>query len=294
MEDSNFQILKIQQKEDQIDLNEYIGINIPIVNPFHFYLSKNDLNNDKTNLSKNDLNDEKDVIRWISYVAGAQKILMWGKYYTKNQKFQLSDACRYSVKYLSKYMEQWKKTYSFAYESIKNRFHSRIQDFLGNVPFIKNYEMYVDLKYFLSTTEDSKLYKQKLNKKILDKRDPENIEKFKDFIKHHEKKYQKLLDESELSDNPDDFEEEIYKANPIRFLEDQLEDYERHINVKAHVIKLDDIKEISDKFYDYIKLGKFSSNKFYENLEECPTTEDCYLISIEGCTFFYGDDSNLQ
>ena len=268
-----FQILTLEKKKEQskIDQDEYIGINLAMDNPFQLYLKKDDFLNDRN------------TIHFISYSMGKKKILLWGKYMVKSMEFKYENGCKYQLKNLIPYMNSWKDRYELAYQTVTNRIRGTMDAFSGIKRFVEDYDTYVNLKYFLSSRKDSIYYKPNVNR-------PDNISKFEKYLKDNNEEFKILLNEQALSDEDLDYDKLIFDANPIRFLEEQLQDYEDHLNTKTHIIHLKKLKIINDMFYEFIKYGSFSNDVFYSSLKSCKSIEDCSNVYVSECDFLYDDE----
>lgn len=290
---------KIKRKTD-IDLS--IGLIEPLNFPYNFFIKLNDL----LDLYNNDNSDRS--IRFYIYSFGQKRIVLWGFYLVDTQEFVLEGGCRYSTMQLHKMLNAWKpNNFLSSGYSVKDRIQETMKRYLEpeSVPKI-TIDQYFNLK------EDYQLDPQLSTKMALDRflsayRDgsKSKIDSYNEYLElkyiyayfNHsieveeiEERFpnQSLLDKYYtifLDANPDipDFE---IGSMIVPFLLDKLITYENSINLtqmSPDLIYNTDIdrsikqmiNELNDQFYQFIKTGKFHSQSFIDNLQDCPHIYEC-------------------
>jgi hypothetical protein len=268
-------MLKIFLKKNETR-EEYLGIDIPFTSPYHLFVKKTDIDQDKNNL------------KWVCYSIGSKKIVLWGKYSRREYSFELEGGCRYDLIDINKYLKVWKKDYKFTYETVYNRVKSTIDDFLDIKKFVADQDTYQQVKYFLSSSEDSIYFKDLRFKKYLEK--PYEM-KIKKFLKENMGDYKDISNEFSMKDSLDDDEQELlWSSNPLRKLEKQVKEYEKDLNFRTHLINLNFLKKMNEDFYDYIKYGRFENDMSYKKMQKCPKSPyDC--VGQKHCELFFDEEA---
>jgi hypothetical protein len=278
------------------------------------YQNNNYQNNNyqDNNYQDNNYQDNNRAIRFYIYSFGQKRIVLWGFYLVDTQEFVLEGGCRYSTMQLHKMLNAWKpNNFLSSGYSVKDRIQETMKRYFEpEVTPKMTIDQYFDLKetYQLDPQLDSQMAtKMELDRFLSAYREGSKT-KIDNYNEYLELKYiyayfnhsieaseieerfpdQSLLDKYYtifLDANPDipDFE---IGSMIVPFLLDKLITYENSINLTqmspdlTYNSNIDRsikqmIQEINDQFYQFIKTGKFHSQSFIDNLQDCPHIYEC-------------------
>jgi len=254
---------KYKKKDIDININNYINITKEFSSPIHLYM-------------------DKTLTYFLIYTIGKEKIIAWGIY--KNDKFIFSDGCKYKLNFLNNYISSWNENDFYILGlAVKNRINSRLNSFLNNKQYIKNYKEYKELFLWYSIKKnklDKKLKKYLTNniQNILSRFDIYND---LNNIILNLTTYQLIYDDYQLNQYYDKIKE--LKVLLLKNVKKQLDIYEKNINL-IEIIKHSDIL---NNFYKKIKNINF---KFINDCEtdklKCDKSD---IFSNPKCkVFFHG------
>lgn len=160
---------------DQIDI--FVGVISPLMDPFNIFVRVKDLNEDAQ------------YVYFYCYSLGKAKAMLWGVYEKATDSFFIDDACEYNANYLSETLKKWQANgYKYAANQTKNRFNKRITLNLiyeENLKTMENaFELYkevVSFDFFLNNPSF------KIKKELLEKFAPEAVDDDLFLIKHSER-----------------------------------------------------------------------------------------------------------
>ncbi len=262
------------EKTDQTDLVEYIGVRHLFPDPFHFFLRIADIEYSMP------------TVRFTCFSMGKKKVIMSGIYRRSDDSFHILYACKYSIYDLNKYLDSWRSTFQNTVNITKNRINDRVRMFLGRAlnPLLADHDDYIQLKAWLSLQETSR-YVVDMDNEIATRveglisseyhrRLVENITELQEVERLNVVIDELMLmgDEIGAWDISDNIEEYLVMA--VRKLDDMLETYEQKMNVVEKQKKDVDIVRISEKFYDWISRSRYVTPGWVAELNNCSCSEE--------------------
>lgn len=267
----------VQNQQRREDVDEYLGIYNELNNPILLFMNIQDLVNDRA------------YVYFFAYSMGKKKLVFWGVYRKQYQDFIIDNSCRYNTRELSGMLKEWETIgYSYISNSIKDRFTSRIYEYVNDkslTPHISNYDDYRILKYILSYYND-RIDEDTLYTLI-------NPHKLEDFIQSFMREYGVIF----IEDNMDTF------YNYLDELSEEIKLYESKLNrndINATLKRLPEevvleIFEINAKFYKFISTTDIIKDYIYSSIPQCPERATCLKnLQDELCgLYIYGTDELL-
>jgi len=264
---------------DLVDMGIAIGIVAPLPSPYNLYLNMKQI-----------LDPHSEEVYFYVVTYGEKRIVMWGRYFKDTEEFEISGGCKYSVEDLNKLTKTYKRRdYSYIGNSITNERILEAQVRYGMRARSWGYDEYLRYKFILAF-------------------------------------YEELISENELQqqypDEPYAFENEVYEYHKLDILRDDVSELERALKQEIHLLKekirkyesdinrmdldwrilssvtretRDYIKYVTGLFYDVIKFGYYTEGKYYDNLDSCPSVEECVEnYDVKGCeVVYYGDELEM-
>ncbi len=266
-----------EESAEDLDLKNMeinIGVISPLTSPYNLFLNIEQI-----------LDPNSEVVYFFVYSFGKKRVVLWGVYLKENEEFVIEGGCRYTVSQLNKYINNWKgKDYSYIGNSVTNRISDVMARELGNKRWA--YTEYLRYKFILA------YYDNRISETELEERYPEEPDI---FLENFYRKY----DLSELVDTEIEITEQLELE--LSRLRNEITKYEKSINrtdlsmqfINSLPTKaVEEIRFLTEKFYEAIKLGRYTEGNYYTALENCPTTEECAQnYNTAGCeVVFYGDE----
>lgn len=292
-----------QGQKNREELEQYVGLKHAFPDPFHLYLHVRDLSANESGISKSP------IIRFIVFSMGKKKIAMTGYYRRRKGKstysqgesassFHITYACKYLTRDLHTYVTKWGEEFINTLNITKDRVNKRIQALLGNPPspILKDENDYLQLKAWLSTQPLSSYYRSDLNiEKLKSIITPEYHKRLRDYIPEfssidyiNKEITMNILSDIDSQQLQEDVESLMETA--IEKLDKLLSNYENHLNILQYQSNSKDIMDISEQFYNWISVSKYSSDSWYSSLESC----ECNSPSDPGCQIItWGEDISL-
>lgn len=249
-------------KKERKQLDQYVGIIVEITDPLNLFLRIDDLNDRR-----------RRYIYYYIYSIGKTKVVIWGVYDRRMGRFYVDSKCKYKSTQLITMIKQWKSNgYDYILNSVKDRFSTKLNKMIGlSVPEIKSRKHYRTLKIITEYIDPF----SKLDKNIL------LHELSQDDIDG-------IYSDIEYTYGPDYSQDDMLDF--IDKLRDDIKKYESKINRTDIDIKFKNINEIidiSNKFYTLVKKGKFSYESDISDIEQCPDFNNC---EPHNCwVYYYGD-----
>ena len=201
-------------------INEDLGIVVPLEFPFNLFLNLKHLANPSIRF-----------VYFYIYSLGKKRIVIWGVYDESTQKFIIDGSCKYQTLELANLIKTW-KNYDFTYvgNTVKNRPREVLSGYF-NKPQM-NYPQYLKGKFILA------YFQKKISQEELLSRYPYALSEI----------YNTIL--AEDKDAPFNFD--LYLDECLFSLEKTLSQYEQNINL---IDSNREISEIVNRFYDSLKYG---------------------------------------
>ena len=263
------QILDVANPFAQEQLDTYVGIINSIDTPFHLYINVDDLN-------------RYNYVKLLIYSMGSKKQIIWGTYNLKGNKFEFESSCKFQLNQLRHFMQLWQ---SRGYEYIANAVADKIYTVISDDENRITYPEYKILKYAIAylqhkiSLQDFEKYDETNRLPgIIDKvgiLNPENLNtKYNDLLFDDNNNYQPVR-----NDFVDWEELALYLEDLVQIVQE----YETHINrvdIDRDIlekingnIKL--LQHIVEQFYSIIASNDYTSNSFYNSLQDCPEESTC-------------------
>lgn len=247
---------KQDSKQNQDSLDEYVGVVEGLVSPFSIFVKVGDLG--------------RYSIRFISYAAGKQRILLWGTYFPKDNQAEVKNSCKYGTPgaKLSAIVNNVEyRGFQYTGGATKNRIAATMASMNGGQDVTQFPEKYRIYKYYLSDLE-GKIKKKDLDLKMQDEIDDE----FQKFVALQKDWDQKRI----VSEGTKKLEQEFET-----YVRDFVREYESKVNLLDYNTSIKETKIITQlvsKITDLVKFGHFYKDAVYSALETCPTESTCEIL----------------
>ena len=246
------------QKTKEIHLN--IGVVEPLNFPYNFFVRPEEL-----------LNPDQEIVNFFVFSLGAKRIAIWGIYLKNHKNFRIYGSCKYQTRQLSKMLQTWKaNNYTSIGYSVQDRISQTMNKYLPpSKTGIANHQEYLQKKHLLAFLNGN------ITQDEIDSAYPGLVDNF-----YHELDPEMEIQAYEnLSDLIIAYEKKI-----------NLTDLNPEVKMMSSVIQ-DQVRKISERFYEEIKTGKYQSDKYYDHLETCPDICQCQADNDtdnpESCDVYY-------
>jgi len=256
------------------DMELNIGVITPLTSPYNLFLNVRQI-----------IDPDSEVVYFFVYSFGKKRVVLWGVYLKNEEEFVIEGGCKYAVKDLGRYLKEWKRRdYSYIGNSVYNRIEGAMARELGRERW--EYTEYLRYKFILA------YYQNLVSEAELRERYPDEPYIFLDEFYAKYNLNELIDDESEINEALD---------RELISLREEIREYEVSINrtdlnMEA-IFSLpegvrDEIKYITELFYETIKFGYYTEGSYYANLEGCPSVEECAEnYNAVGCeVVYYGDE----
>lgn len=266
------QLLIAKPISSQDDEYMNIGVNFPIRYPFNLFLNIKQL-----------IDINATLIYFFIYSIGENKIVLWGAYDKHTHDFMIDGSCRYRTNELYNMSKLWKsRDFVYTANTIENRPNKLINLYTGESQL--DYSEYLRYKFFLA------YFNGLITEEELETKYPGTIYVI----------YNKIYLDHDIL--PQDAEFTEYLQEYIDHIDVTVKNYEKNLNRTDLDYQLlnkltstlqQSVLDITTRFYDNLKNGRFLSDSYYKSLKECPTIDVCNKAYDSQCGVYYYGDTDL-